>query len=278
MLDQPGPQARSATRAGGSLAQPSVDVGDAGQPLRSQLVQVYRAVVVGPALRRPRQRCRRTPGAERVRKIRQLPRGARDLDTVERPVADVVRIGQDRRVCRRQPVPAGQRPGRRVVDLEQSAGRLVLQPFPDVPLVGAGAAGEVRGGRRAVGGQRPVQAQPLPQVHGEDLERADHVTAQPRGERLRRVRLLYPDQPRRSPSSCLEATVARIRPAVRLLAAARRATGRGEPPAGRARSPGRRPGTARISPPSPGHRPAGCRSSPGRPHMAAGRTGLARRR
>ena len=61
------------------------------------------------------------------------------LHTVECPVADVVGIGQDRHMRRRQPVPAGQRPGGRVTDLQQPAGHMMLQPFPDIPLGGAAA-------------------------------------------------------------------------------------------------------------------------------------------
>jgi len=65
---------------------------------------------------------------------------------------------------RRQPVPAGQRPGGRVTDLQQPAGRMMPQPFPDIPLGGAGAPGQLRRGRGTAGVQRPVQAQPLTQV------------------------------------------------------------------------------------------------------------------
>ncbi len=64
------------------------------------------------------------------------------------PGSGVVGIGQDRHMPRRQPVPAGQRPGGRVTDLQQPAGRMMPQLFPDIPLGGAG----------------PVQAQPLTQV------------------------------------------------------------------------------------------------------------------
>jgi hypothetical protein len=74
-------------------------------------------------------------------------------------------------------------PGGRVVDVEQPAGRVVLQPFPDVPLVRAGPLREFRRGRRAVRGQGPVQAKPLAQVHGEELQRPGNVMEQPFGER-----------------------------------------------------------------------------------------------
>jgi hypothetical protein len=62
-----------------------------------------------PALGCPGQRRRRAPGAERLHQLRQPPPRPHDLHTVECPVADVVGIGQDRHMRRRQPVPAGQR-------------------------------------------------------------------------------------------------------------------------------------------------------------------------
>ena len=88
---------------------------------------------------------------------------------------------------RGQPVPAGQRPGGRVIDLQQPAGRMMLQPFPDIPLGGAGAPGQLRRGRRTAGVQRPVQAQPLTQVHGEELKRPGHVMEQALRHRCRRI-------------------------------------------------------------------------------------------
>ncbi len=62
-----------------------------------------------PALGCPGQRRRRAPGAERLHQLWQPPPRPHDLHTVECPVADVVGIGQDRHMRRRQPVPAGQR-------------------------------------------------------------------------------------------------------------------------------------------------------------------------
>ncbi len=76
---------------------------------------------------------------------------------------------------RRQPVPACQRAGGRVVNLQQPASRMMLQPFPDIPLGGAGPPGQLRRGRGTIPVQRQVQAQPLTQVHGEKLKRPDLV-------------------------------------------------------------------------------------------------------
>jgi hypothetical protein len=117
----------------------------------------------------------RAAGAERLYELGQLPAGAHDLDPAEGPVPGVVGIGEDRDVLRRQPVAAGQRASGRVVHLQQPAGRVMFQPFPHVPLRGAGPPGQLRRGRRAVHGERPVQPQPLAQIDGEQLQRPDHV-------------------------------------------------------------------------------------------------------
>ena len=68
--------------------------------------------------------------------------------------------------------PAGWRLGRQP---PAAASRVMFQPFPHVPLCGAGSPGQLRRGRRALRGERPVQPQPLAQVHGEQLQRPDHV-------------------------------------------------------------------------------------------------------
>jgi hypothetical protein len=52
---------------------------------------------------------------------------------------------------------------------------MVLKPFPDITLGGAGPPGQFGRGCRAVPVQRPVQAKPLAQVYSEQLERPDHV-------------------------------------------------------------------------------------------------------
>src|SRR5262249_40599822 len=95
----PPPPARAATAAGSAArgwvgAQPLVHVRDGGQPLCSQQVEERGPVVLRPALRRPRERRRRAPGAERVHELRQPPCGTHDLDPVESPVADVVEVDE----------------------------------------------------------------------------------------------------------------------------------------------------------------------------------------
>src|SRR5207248_2811985 len=79
-----------------------------------------------------------------------------------------------------------------VVDLEQAADGVVLEPLPDVALVGAGAGGQLRGGGRAAVGERPVQAEPLAQVDGVELQRAHGVLEQPLGQGGGTVALLCP--------------------------------------------------------------------------------------
>ena len=85
----------------------------------------------------------------------------------------------------RQAVPAAQRPSSRIIDRQQPARGVVFQPFPDVPLDGARPGGQLGGGRRPVGVQGLVQAQPLAQVHGEQFQRAGHVAEQPSGQSRR---------------------------------------------------------------------------------------------
>jgi hypothetical protein len=160
-------------------AQPPVDGGDGRQPLEPELVEEHRAVVLGPALRLPRQRRRRAAVAERLHQVRQRAPAADDLDALVRLVADVVGVGEHRHVRRRQPVAAGERVRPGVVDLQQPAGGVVLQPLPDVALDGAGPLGQLGRGRRAALGQRPVQPQPLAEVDGVQLQRPDRVLEQP---------------------------------------------------------------------------------------------------
>jgi hypothetical protein len=151
-------------------------------------VEEHRPVELRPALRRPRLRRRRTAASERLENLRHPARGADDLDPVERLVADITGVGEHRRVPGWQAVPAVQRPRRRVIHVQQPAGGLVFQPFPDVPLVGTRPGGQLAGGRRPIGIQGLVQAQPLAQIHGEQFQRASHVTEQPAGQRLRITR------------------------------------------------------------------------------------------
>ncbi len=147
---------------GGRLAaQPQIHVRDGRQPLFRQQVEEHRPVDLRPALRCPRQRRRCTAAADRLGHLRHPARGADYLGTVERLVADIASIGENRHVPGWQEVPAGQRPSRRIIDLQQPASGMVFQPFPDIPLGGARPGGQLRRGRGPAGMQGLVQAQPL---------------------------------------------------------------------------------------------------------------------
>ena len=161
MLDQPVPQ---------------VHLRDGRQPLFREQVEEHRAVELRPALRRPQQRRRCTAAADRRGHLRHPARGADYFDTVERLVAGIAGVGENRHVPGWQGVPASQRPSRRIIHLQQPASGMVFQPFPDIPLGGACPGGQLRGGRRPIGIQGLVQAQPLAEIYGEQFQRTDHVT------------------------------------------------------------------------------------------------------
>ena len=65
------------------------------------------------------------------------------------------------------------------VDLEDAAGRLLLEPFADVTLTECQGAGQFRGSRRTAIGQGPVQAQSVAEVDGEDVPHSDGGFEQP---------------------------------------------------------------------------------------------------
>jgi len=82
----------------------------------------------------------------------------------------------------RQGVPAIGCLGIRVVDLEDAADRLVLEPFARVPLAGLGGHGEFGRGQRSAIAGGPVPAEPVAEVDGERLERAERRGEDPVGE------------------------------------------------------------------------------------------------
>jgi len=87
---------------------------------------------------------------------------AHDVDAHVGVVEEMIRIGEDRHVLGRHAVPARERLGRGIVDVEQTGRRVVLEPFAQVALGGAGALGELGRGDGFAVGERPVQAEPLP--------------------------------------------------------------------------------------------------------------------
>jgi hypothetical protein len=81
---------------------------------------------------------------ERLHQVGQRSGGADHLDALVGGVADVVGVGEDGEVAGRQPVAAVQRAGGGVVDRQQAAGGVVLEPLPDIALDGPGAPGQLR--------------------------------------------------------------------------------------------------------------------------------------
>ena len=88
---------------------------------------------------------------------------------------------------RRGPAEArsGARPALRgVVDLEDAAGGLLLQPLAGVARVDPRPRGELAGRQRPRVGERPVEAQPVPQVDGEHVHRGEGRLEEPFDERV----------------------------------------------------------------------------------------------
>jgi hypothetical protein len=67
---------------------------------------------------------------------------------------------------------------------------LLLEPLAHVALVGAGARRQLRRGRRALVGERAVEAELAADVDGGDLERADRRLEEALDKRVGRGRLL----------------------------------------------------------------------------------------
>jgi hypothetical protein len=78
-------------------------------------------------------------------------------------VRQVERVGERGDVRRGQRVATGEGVGDPVVGDEDAGHGLLLQPLPGVALGGAGAGGQLRRRQRALG-ERPVVAQPLPEI------------------------------------------------------------------------------------------------------------------
>ena len=163
--------------AGGRIGlEPFVDVRDRGQPLgreqvleqrpgepRLALVEVGAVVGVGDAVARP----------EGVEQRVDRPDAGDDGLRHRRDVVQA-RLGEERLLVplgKRVPPLAGT--GVRVVDLEDPAHRLLLEPLPGVPLVDAGRPGELVRRARALLGQCSIEAQPVADVDGEQVERPE---------------------------------------------------------------------------------------------------------
>jgi hypothetical protein len=139
------------------VAKPPIDLKDGGQPLLAQEVEEDRTVEFGSTLWLPRQRRRRLPRPERVHKLWQWAPRTDDVHPLVRLVAEVVHVGEDRDVRGWHAVAAQQRIRRRIVDVQQPARRLMLEPFPDVPLIGGGPFRQLRGGGPATLGEVSIE-------------------------------------------------------------------------------------------------------------------------
>ena len=62
-----------------------------------------------------------------------------------------------------------------LLQLEQAASRLVLQPLARVTLVDAGGVGELVRGERSLVGERPIETEDVAEVDREQIESADRV-------------------------------------------------------------------------------------------------------
>jgi hypothetical protein len=145
----------------------------------AQQVEEGRAVELGPALRLPGQGRWRAARPERLHQLRERPRASDDVDALVGVVVEVVRVGQDGDVLGRKSVPAVERFGPRLVDLQEPAGGMVLEPFPHVSLGRPRALRQLRGGGRAIVGQGSIEAETLPQIDRVQLEGAQGILEQP---------------------------------------------------------------------------------------------------
>jgi hypothetical protein len=82
------------------------------------------------------------------------------------------------------------KPARRAVagavrlQLQQVARRLLLEPLADVPLVQACGVCELAGFHRPTVGEDPVEAEPVAEVDGKEVERTDRIRHQALDERI----------------------------------------------------------------------------------------------
>ena len=67
-------------------------------------------------------------------------------------------------------VAGSERVGVRIVDAENSVRGLLLEPFSDVTLVCPGCGGQLGGSERPVH-ERPIEAEPVAEVQGEEIPR-----------------------------------------------------------------------------------------------------------
>ena len=184
MLDQPVPHARSATLAGGS-ARSRRSIGSmAGSHSRPSLARyLARFHSARPSGSQP-SGGGALAGAEGVDDVRQGSGVACHLDRFVRREGDVVGVGEHGHVLLTDRVAAFERLCGRVVHGQQPRRRLLLEPLADEPLVGARTLRELGRRRRAVLGEGAIEAEPLADVDGVEVERGHRAAKQSLAQRI----------------------------------------------------------------------------------------------
>ncbi len=168
-----GDASRGRIRRGGP-GEAGVEVGDGGEPLPTQEAEEDGAVLLGLALAQvgahgvPGDAL---PAAERLSHGRGGPAQGGGESPQIGQVVQAVHLGQH------LGVPGGEGeapfpwPQGGVLDVQDPAGGLLLQPLPGVALIRAGAGGQLGRGGGAPGGQGPVEPQAVAEVDGEEVHR-----------------------------------------------------------------------------------------------------------
>ncbi len=167
--------------------QAGVDVWDRGQPLTAEqavehrpresrlaFVEVLPVVGVGNAVARLE---RSQNGVQRARTGGHEPPDRRD-------VVEARLVEQRLVVPFREAVAARPRRGGGIVDLEDPARGLLLEPLPDVALVRARRRGELLGGQATLPREGRVETQAITEIDPEDVPSAECGLEEPLDERV----------------------------------------------------------------------------------------------
>ena len=176
MLDQPQPQATSATRAGGSASSRSWTAGTAGSHLLpSRCVNIGRVKASCPSTRSAPYVLEGNTGAGPVRLEQLLHRLAgADDEPSERPHEVEAQLVEQRLVVAGGEAEASfLRVRLGVVDLEDAGRGLLLEPLARIALVNAGGVREAARRERPRVGQRTVEAQPVAEIDPVEVHRAE---------------------------------------------------------------------------------------------------------
>ncbi len=187
MLECPWPQARSATRAGGSARSRSSTGATAGShSLPSRLVKSGRVNEPCASCSSSPYSSYDTPSPERNAVMQPFERQrAGQVPAGERGgVVEALLVEQDLVVAGGQREATLVRRRRRIVDLEDPGRGLLLQPLAGVALVDPGRFGQLLGGQRATLGDGRVEPEPMAQVEAAELEGRDRGVEEPLDERV----------------------------------------------------------------------------------------------